>query len=184
MFNELMGHTGMGCDGSTTSVIASDEYWANAIRVSNDNKYFRNADYPFCAKLCTTFGTPAPTGTSHSPASNQVEDVDGERHLDAGMQNPTTIFMRTSTSGPSTRKCYEGMAEAFSPKWSKRSAPKMGSDDSDSFADCVNLLLNIKPKMLVENWFCAYDALRESSLERYGFLTMDDESRELWAMRF
>ncbi|XP_041016506.1 uncharacterized protein LOC121259082 [Juglans microcarpa x Juglans regia] len=187
MFTNLMGQTGMRWDPYTKTVIGSDEHWANAIGVKSDWKYFRNASCPLYVELCMIFGSSVATGTQSRvhDFSNSI-DISRRPSEQKGQANPyqedlCRYLEEVKNTSVARRKCYEGWAKAST---SKRSKGSMDSDDTfRPFARCVTLLQKIEPKLPVDNFFRAYDVLRESSAEQRGFLHMDGEHRRLWAMR-
>ncbi|KAF5468631.1 hypothetical protein F2P56_012772 [Juglans regia] len=223
----------MGWDPDTKTVIASDEYWANTIRVKSDWKYFQNAGCPKYVEFCTIFGTFVAIGTLHHSSAQLVPTSDEERLLDVEMRSQglalgtqsrvevdiddIDVSMGIPSTGPYThssrwrqnkgerirkveeelldflgvmketnlarQKCYEERGLASLAKHSKGSTPTMDINDGwDPFAHCVELLHSMQPKLPYENFFCAFNQLRDPIIQQ-GFLAMNDEHSHAWAMQ-
>ncbi|KAF5459896.1 hypothetical protein F2P56_019807 [Juglans regia] len=85
-FTDLIKQTGLGWDPARNAPVASEEHWANALRVRPSWKHF-TMGCPKYEQLCTIFGCSVATGTMHRASTDPAPDSDDECLLDEEMQN-------------------------------------------------------------------------------------------------
>ncbi|XP_041026902.1 uncharacterized protein LOC121267091 [Juglans microcarpa x Juglans regia] len=87
-FTDLMKQTGLGWDPERKAPVASEEHWANAIRVRSSWKHYKTHGCPKYELLCAIFGCSVATGTMGRASTDPAPDSDDERFLQKEMQNP------------------------------------------------------------------------------------------------
>ncbi|KAF5480495.1 hypothetical protein F2P56_001240 [Juglans regia] len=99
-FTDLMKQTGLGWDPVRSAPVASEEHWANALRVRPSWKHFKTMGCPKYEQLCAIFGCSVALGTMHRASTDPAPDSDDERLLDAEMQHRGPPFTDPN-AGPS-----------------------------------------------------------------------------------
>ncbi|KAF5466088.1 hypothetical protein F2P56_016045 [Juglans regia] len=89
-FTDLMKQTGLGWDPERKAPVASEEYWANALRVRPSWKNFKTMGCAKYEQLCAIFGCSVATGTMHRASTDPAPDSDDEHLLDEEMGNRGT----------------------------------------------------------------------------------------------
>ncbi|KAF5458837.1 hypothetical protein F2P56_022837 [Juglans regia] len=82
MFTDLMGQTGMGWNPHTKTVIATDEHWANAVKVRSQWRKFNTNGCRDYDLLCTIFGQSVVTGVCHYASTQQPPMSEEEDQLE------------------------------------------------------------------------------------------------------
>ncbi|KAG6651518.1 hypothetical protein CIPAW_06G117600 [Carya illinoinensis] len=86
-FTDLMKQTGLGWDPDRKAPVASEEHWANAIRVRNSFKNFKTNGCPRYEELCTIFGCSFAMGTLHRASTEPTPTSEEEDLLDEELRN-------------------------------------------------------------------------------------------------
>ncbi|KAG2720842.1 hypothetical protein I3760_02G052900 [Carya illinoinensis] len=84
-FTDLIKQTGLGWDPERKAPIASEEHWANALRVRSSWKNFKTWGCTRYEQLCAIFGCAVATETLHRASTDLTPDSDDERLLDQEM---------------------------------------------------------------------------------------------------
>ncbi|XP_041002071.1 uncharacterized protein LOC121247718 [Juglans microcarpa x Juglans regia] len=77
-----MGQTGMGWNPITKTVVATEEHWANAIRVRSQWKKYKTNGCSNYDILCTIFGQAVATGVLHYTSTQEPPSREEEQHLE------------------------------------------------------------------------------------------------------
>ncbi|KAG7979683.1 hypothetical protein I3843_05G143600 [Carya illinoinensis] len=86
-FTDLMRQTGLGWDPDRKGPVASEEHWANAIRVRNSFKNFKSNGCPRYEELCAIFGCSVAMGTLHRASTEPAPTSEEEDLLDEELRN-------------------------------------------------------------------------------------------------
>ncbi|KAG2685258.1 hypothetical protein I3760_10G117100 [Carya illinoinensis] len=100
-FTDLMKQTGLGWDSERKAPVASEEHWANAIRVRPSWKNFKTWGCPRYEQLCAIFNCAVATGTMQHASTDPTPDSDDERFLDEEMLNHGRL-VTDNDGGPSS----------------------------------------------------------------------------------
>ncbi|KAG2666259.1 hypothetical protein I3760_15G049200 [Carya illinoinensis] len=82
-----MRQTGLGWDLDRKAPVASEEHWANAIRVRNSFKHFKTNRRPRYEELCAIFGCSVAMGTLHRASTDLAPTSEEEDLLDEELRN-------------------------------------------------------------------------------------------------
>ncbi|XP_035547645.1 L10-interacting MYB domain-containing protein-like isoform X1 [Juglans regia] len=135
MFTDLMGQTGMGWNPHTKTVIATDEHWANAIKVHSQWKKFKTNGCRDYDLLCTIFGQSVATGVCHFASTQQSPTSEEEDRLEEEVRAKGSVLGTTTDAsididepnidGPvgrqrqARRRRREPIRSSISPQFSK-----------------------------------------------------------------
>ncbi|KAG6690873.1 hypothetical protein I3843_10G033500 [Carya illinoinensis] len=86
-FTDLMRQTGLGWDPNRKAPVASEEHWANAIRVRNSFNHFKSNECPRYEELCAIFGCSVAMGTLHRASTKPTPTCEEEDLLDEELRN-------------------------------------------------------------------------------------------------
>ncbi|XP_041022314.1 uncharacterized protein LOC121263447 [Juglans microcarpa x Juglans regia] len=129
-FTDLMGQTGIGWNPITKTVVATEEHWANAIRVRSQWKKYKTNGYADYDILCTIFGQAVATGVLHYASTQEPPSREEEQHLEeelrargpvlgSGVGLDSTIDLDDISMTPSTQG---GVSQRRAPRRRRRDA--------------------------------------------------------------
>ncbi|KAG6714061.1 hypothetical protein I3842_05G183900 [Carya illinoinensis] len=198
-FTDLMKQTGLGWDPERKAPIASEEHWANTLRVLRSSwKNFKTWGCPRYEQLCAIFGCApitdndggpsthvhrqSPTLFSASYTSGSHRRQRGGPTMDEGLQTQMIDTLEEIRRSAEARR--EAAMEVMESSRSKKRSKGDHSMESDGAFDpqmhCMKLLEDVQPPLSTEQFNKCFDRLLLTKVQR-SFVSISEDRRSKWA---